>query len=408
MKNKRLLFVSFILLFILPPVGSYFKFGGMPPGYGLFPAQKVQDDPGFSEPFFIVGCIIALAITLFFVFPTWFGFKRVTPPPAPPKTQDNFPKWFWPGMIVTIISWIVMWARVDAGWKIEHYTFVPLWWGFICVLDGIVYKRNNGVSLFSSRPSTVKLLAFVSAFSWFVFEYLNFFVLENWYYPNYEIFTNFGNITWQLASYTTVLPAIFQWYWLLRTNRHMNVRYSQGPKFEFSKTWHYVSLIAGWALMALMGYFPHQLFFVLWLALIPALVPTMTLSNLWNPFTPIKTKGDWSFVMLIALATLLNGLFWEFWNFGSEWFHDYAPTNPNYWKYDIPYLDKYHIFSEMPVLGYFGYLFFGVVCWILWLTCGYLLGYNVSIGHDEGIDVDIFETPKDEQIVIKGRKAKLK
>jgi hypothetical protein len=394
MKSKRLLFVSFVLLFFLPYLGSFIRYKGFPPGYGLFPAQKVIGDPGFSLPFFVVGCCIGLFIVLFYVFPRWFGFKKVTPPPTPPATIKEFPKWFWPGLVVTLVSWFFMWARFDASWKIEHYTFVPLWWGFIFVLDGIVYRRNNGVSLMSSRPTTMKLLAIVSSFSWFVFEYLNFFVLENWYYPNDKVFTNFGNITWQIASYTTVLPAIFEWYWLLRTNKKMNVRYTEGPKYGFSKTWHYVALIAGYILMFLMGYFPHQLFFVLWLALIPAIVPTMTLSNLWNPFTPIRTKGDWSFVLLIGLATALNGLFWEFWNFGSEWFHDNAPTNPNYWKYDIPYLDKVHLFSEMPILGYFGYIFFGVVCWVLWLTMAYLTGYNPSIGHKEGIDSEIYETPE--------------
>lgn len=219
MKNKRLLFVSFVLMFILPFVGSYFRFGGTPPGYGYFPAQQGPPDPPFCLPFFIVGCIIGLFITSFYVFPSLYGFKKVTPPEEPPKTPVDFPKWFKPGLIVMLVSWFFMWARFDAEWKIEHYTFVPLWWGFICVLDGIVYKRNGGVSLMSTRPNTMKLLAAISSFSWFVFEYLNFFVLENWYYPNNEIFTNFGNITWQLASYTTVLPAIFEWYWLLRTNK---------------------------------------------------------------------------------------------------------------------------------------------------------------------------------------------
>jgi len=112
-------------------------------------------------------------------------------------------------------------------------------------------------------------------------------------------------------------------------------------------------------------------------------VPAMALAKLWSPFSPIGQRGDWSPVILIALATLVNGFFWEFWNFGSEWFHDDAPTNPNYWKYSVPYVDKFHIFSEMPVLGYFGYLLFGIVCWILWLTMAYLFSFNPSIHQDD-------------------------
>lgn len=90
-------------------------------------------------------------------------------------------------------------------------------------------------------------------------------------------------------------------------------------------------------------------------------------------------NGDWSKVILVGLATVFNGFFWEFWNFGSEWFHDDAPTNPNYWKYSVPYLDKFHIFSEMPVLGYFGYLFFGLNCWIIWLIAAYVFKFDADI-----------------------------
>lgn len=381
MKNKKLLLGSFLLVFILPYIGSYFKWGGPPPGYGLFPAQKVIDDPGFNQTIFNVCAVVALLILAFLFFPTLFGFKK---PPVEIKRERKsiqYPPWFRPSIIVLLISWFFMWGRFDVVEPLDHFTFVPLWWAFILVLDGIVYKRNNGMSLVATRPNTMKLLAIASAFSWFVFEYQNFFVLENWYYPNDKVFTNFGNISWQLLSYTTVLPAIFEWYMLLKTFKNMDERYAYGPKVKFSATGQYIWLGFGLLLLLLMGYFPHELFWVLWVSLIPALIPAMNLSNLWSPFTAIGQKGDWSFVILIAVATLLNGFFWEFWNFGSEWFHDDMPTNPNYWKYSVPYLDKYHIFSEMPILGYFGYLFFGNVCWVLWLTIAYLFNFDPSL-HD--------------------------
>ncbi len=350
----------------------------MPPGYGFFPAQKVVTDPPFNLTYFILASIVAVIILLFLLFPRIFGFKKYTPiTPPPPKV--SYPKWFYPAVVITLISWFLMWARIKILYPIEHFTFVPLWWGFIFVLDGIVYKRNGGVSLISSKPNTMKLLAVSSAFSWFVFEYLNFFVLENWYYPNNKVLTNFGNISWQLLSYTTVLPAIFEWYSLLKTFKGINNYYKKGPSIKPSNLVQWVLLILGFILLLLMGYFPFILFWVLWVSLVPVLVPAMSISKLWNPFTAISEKGDWSFVILIAIATVVNGFFWEFWNFGSEWFHDYAPTNPNYWKYAIPYLDKFHIFSEMPVLGYFGYLFFGNVCWVLWLVVAYLVGFDPSI-----------------------------
>ncbi|MCC6814979.1 MAG: small-conductance mechanosensitive channel [Saprospiraceae bacterium] len=381
MKRYWLLLISFVLTLVLPSIGSYFKFGGPPPGFGDFPAQEVELPPGFNQTYFIIACCISGAMLLFLVFPVWFGFRRVD---AQSKSKlSDYPKWFFPGLLVMIVSWFFMWGRFEIVQPIDHYTFVPLWWGFILVLDGIVYKRNAGKSLIAMRPNTMKILAASSSFSWFVFEYLNFFVLENWYYPNSKIFTNFGNISWQLASYTTVLPVIFEFYYLLKTFPSVNQRYANGPKIRVSILGLWILWILGLISMMAMGYFPYYMFFMLWVSLIPILVPAMHLGGYWTPFMDITKKGDWSSLILIALATLCTGFFWEFWNFGSEWFHDYAPTNPNYWKYSVPFLDKYHIFSEMPILGYFGYLWFGIVCWVLWLVIAYLMNFNPSVDIDQ-------------------------
>jgi hypothetical protein len=377
MKKKTLLLASFLLLFIIPFITSYIRWGGTPAGYGYFPAKEIVPPPPFNVYYFTAGVVLCLFISIFLLFPQLFGFKKADTGSSPTKVP--WPKWFKPAMIVWLVSWFLMWARIESFNNIDHFTFVPLWWGFIFVLDALVYRRNNGVSLWSSSPKTMRNLALVSSVSWFVFEFQNFFVLENWYYPNDMVLTNFGNITWQLLSYTTVLPAIFEWYWLLRTFKKIENKYKFGPKISFSKPMLRVFLLAGLLLIGLMGYFPHPLFWVLWVSLTPVLVPAMNLSNLWTPFNEISKKGDWSPVLLVAIATLLNGFFWEFWNFGSEWFHDSVPTNPNYWKYSVPYLDKIHIFSEMPILGYFGYLLFGIGCWALWLTICYLLDINPQI-----------------------------
>ena len=275
MKNKKLLIISFVLLFILPVIGSYLKWGGMPPGYGFFPAKKVLDDPPFNLTVFILYSIVAVAFLAFLLFPGLFGFKKAVTKNIQPRISHGFPSWFWPAMIILLLSWLFMWGRFKWAFPAEHYTFVPLWWAFIFVLDGIVYKRNNGVSLISSSPATMKLLAVTSAFSWFVFEYQNFFVLENWYYPNNHIFSNFGNISWQLLSYTTVLPALFEWYWFLRTFHFFRHRYSYGPKINFSKTTLYLFLGFGLALSFFMAIYPEQLFWALWLCQLLFRFPTM-------------------------------------------------------------------------------------------------------------------------------------
>ncbi len=376
-QKKFILILTFALIFILPLIGSLVKWGGLPVGYGDFPAQKVEDDPGFSVLYFSLAVIVALFITMFLVFPKLFGFKKIPESSTEPKLKTDFPVWFWWSLPVLGISWFLMWARIKVHISLEYYTFVPLWWSFILILDGIVYKRTNGFSLVSKKPHVMQLLAVVSCFSWFAFEFLNFFVIENWYYPNNQVFSNFGNVFWFSLSYTTVLPAIVEWYLLLKTFKVFRNRYRNGPKLSVSRTFLLIYYGIGLILAFGMGYYPYLLFWVLWVALVPMLSAAMALTGYWTPFTPIK-KGDWSQTVLFALATLCNGFFWEFWNFGSEWFHDSLPTNPNYWKYSVPYLDKIHIFSEMPVLGYFGYLFFGINCWIIWLIAAYVFDFDAD------------------------------
>lgn len=78
------------------------------------------------------------------------------------------------------------------------------------------------------------------------------------------------------------------------------------------------------------------------------------------------------------MSSLFNGLFWEMWNYGSA--HPTEPiANPNYWVYDVPYVNVIHIFSEMPLEGYFGYLPFGLMVWLIFIWAGKLFGFETYL-----------------------------
>ena len=51
--------------------------------------------------------------------------------------------------------------------------------------------------------------------------------------------------------------------------------------------------------------------------------------------------------------------------------------NPAFWVYSIPYVNVHHLF-EMPLLGYLGYLPFGVYCYATWLAYAYLTGIDMK------------------------------
>ena len=85
----------------------------------------------------------------------------------------------------------------------------------------------------------------------------------------------------------------------------------------------------------------------------------MSLSGKWTIFRLI-TQGNWSFVVLTGLATLANGFFYELWNEGKLWLHLTVDDNPDYRCYNVPYVVIF-LFSQMPLLGYFGYITSGSI-----------------------------------------------
>jgi len=73
----------------------------------------------------------------------------------------------------------------------------------------------------------------------------------------------------------------------------------------------------------------------------------------WGKSTIILalSQGRWQVITTPACAAILCGFFWEMWNVNSA----------AKWVYSIPFVDRFHLF-EMPLLGYAGYVPFGLEC----------------------------------------------
>jgi hypothetical protein len=375
--RKPFLLCILVLATFLPLCGSLLLWHGMPPGYGAFPPQRVEAPPGFNLYYFAAGCVVVAIMLAFLLFPRLFGFKQPAPPMPP--TYGPFPFWFKPAVVVTLVSWALMWFGPAL---IARWTFVPLWWGFIYTLDGCVYALTNGKSLVSVRKHEMLILALVSVVGWYLFEYWNYFVLANWYYPYANLLTPFGNIVWYSLSYTTVWPVCFETFMLLMAIPAIRLRWADGPKLKLPTWLVAATLVVGLALQFGIGVFPYPLFWGLWIGSLLIFGCALTLAGCWTPFDP-AAKGDWSRFILMAVATMLDGFVWEFWNFGSQAFRNGVPTNPNYWIYDIPYFNVGHFFSELPALGYFGYLFFGILVWAYWLMVAHLIDLDPDFAHDD-------------------------
>jgi hypothetical protein len=105
--------------------------------------------------------------------------------------------------------------------------------------------------------------------------------------------------------------------------------------------------------LAGIGVWPDLLFPLVWVA---PLVMLTCVDHL-NGDCPLLTlwgKGDYRHLVGPAAAALICGFFWELWNLGSL----------AKWRYSLPYVQWGHLF-EMPLLGYGGYLPFGILCWLV-------------------------------------------
>ncbi|MBL1263819.1 mechanosensitive ion channel protein MscS [Candidatus Methylomicrobium oryzae] len=368
-----------VLSIVLPLVAAWLAYPEthLPPGFGVFPPLFVEEPPGFNLIVFIALALVEAAFYLFLLFPQWFGFTIPVPPPKPAPAA--LPVWFWIGSVLTLFFWWLMWARVTPFGDLVYYAFTPLWWGFILALDGLTYRRSGGYSLLAARPKTLFISAAISIVGWLYFEYFDYFTLGNWYYPNTAdgvMPLSHGTIVLLfLIAYTTVWPAIFEWYTLLNTFPGLASRYSNGPKIALPGG---LLLWGGLLLIFAVVFAPYPLFWAMWVGPLAIVSGQLIRKNIWNPFTPMA-EGNWGPALLVAIGSLCNGFFWELWNWGSNANPDIPPTNPNYWIYDIPYVNVIHIFAEMPILGYIGYIPFGILVWVVFIWFGKVFGFDTEL-----------------------------
>jgi len=148
--------------------------------------------------------------------------------------------------------------------------------------------------------------------------------------------------------FSTVLPAVASTRDWLKTFPRLDGLALAPLRAPAGLSW--AALIAGAIALAAIGLWPEQLFSMLWIAPLLVLLGLQQLLLGDTLLAPVA-RGDLRPLLQPALAGLVCGLCWELWNYGSL----------AKWHYSIPYVQRFAVF-EMPVLGYAGYLPFGVEC----------------------------------------------
>jgi len=263
--------------------------------------------------------------------------------------QYPFPRWGWSGILTGLIFWVLAWNRFDWFRPFQPHTFTPLWLSFIVVANALTFKRK-GNCLITEKRGYFLLLFPASAVFWWFFEYLNRFV-QNWHYVGVR-FSPGEYVLYATLSFSTVLPAVMSVREYLLTFSRLQKGYANYLPSGFLGSRRMAGCILATAAtgLSLTGVWPDYLFALLWLAPLLALISVQVLTGESHVLAGLQT-GDWRLIVASALAALVCGWFWEMWNF-------YSLAK---WHYSIPYVDRFRIF-EMPLLGYAGYLPFGLEC----------------------------------------------
>lgn len=343
MRALAALVVSALLVWAAPLTGLILA--GRPVAAFLHfpPRTEVIAQPPFAWSVFLLFCVPAYcALSLYCA-----ALSRTAPGPRTPNAA-RFPWWGFLGVALVAIGWTLAWsAAVPPAWR--GHTFTLLWLGYILAVNGLLWRRS-GTSLLTHRTRWFLALFAVSAGFWWLFEYLNQFV-RNWYYGGVEAASDWDYFLRATLPFATVLPAVAStWAWLRQRPR---IEAMDLPAVRGHPVLPWIALATGILTLAAIGLVPAFLFPLLWIAPVLVLAGLQQILVGETVFSGLA-HGDWRPVLQPALAALACGILWELWNWGSL----------AKWHYAIPYVERFRVF-EMPVLGYAGYLPFGIECAIV-------------------------------------------
>lgn len=246
------------------------------------------------------------------------------------------------GIVLIAIVWPMAWFGPEpAAW----YTFFPLWLGYVMTVDGLTLLRS-GTSLLARDSRRFALLFAFSVPLWWLFEFANEF-LQNWLYQLPRDYSRLVYFALASLAFSTVMPAIFATAELYRTFSPF-ARTSRWIMIAPSR----VGLVAiagfGLAMFVASLVFPDVAFALVWIGVFLFLDPINALTG-GKSIAAQVAGGRWDTVLVLFMAGITCGFFWEMWNINS------MPK----WIYDVPVAAGPKLF-EMPLLGYGGYFPFAL------------------------------------------------
>ena len=246
------------------------------------------------------------------------------------------------GLFLLAIAWPLAWAGLS---PLSEHTFFPLWLGYILAADGLT-ERRAGDSLLRRDWRRFILLFLFSIPLWWLFEFANRF-LGNWRYIEARDYPTVVQVALSSLAFSTVMPAIFVTAELWRTVGPFR-RPIRWIRIAPSPAGLLAILFLGLAMFIGSLSFPGVLYPLVWIGLFLALDVLNALTG-GHSIAAQVAERRWDTVLVLFLAGITCGIFWELWNYWS------LPK----WVYDVPHISMPQLF-EMPLLGYGGYLPFAL------------------------------------------------
>jgi hypothetical protein len=251
---------------------------------------------------------------------------------------------FLGGIAITASFWIAAWGNFGI---VSQYSFLPLWLGYVLTVNG-ASEVFLGTSLIRRMGLSFIWLFAASIPLWWFFERINA-IVQNWHYIVVGPISDVHYFIQASLDFATVIPAVLSTSFLFFLILDVRVRALNLRPTKARRLYIFLALLTGLTFFFLLPIFPDETFPLVWVA--PFLVLEPVAYALGLPCVlKLVERGEWTIPISTMIGTLFTGFWWELWNYFS------LPK----WYYTIPYVGFWKVF-EMPVLGYLGYPFFGLV-----------------------------------------------
>ncbi len=265
------------------------------------------------------------------------------------KKKYEFKLHGWVGIFLILLaeSGVIFQHDSCVAYRIGVWTTPLCWWGYIFLLDAIIF-RLKGSSLICDRRRNFLLQLPLSVIIWLLFELYNLH-LVNWKYIGLP--TNPVELCLGMGlAFATIMPGMFLTAELLET-LHIFDRF-RIAKLKVTNRIIYGGIILGFffvmAPLLLPGNSAKYLFGLVWTGFV-LLIEPIVYSSKGDSLLRDLENGILKRILSLFTAGFICGFLWEFWNYWA----------PSKWVYTAPFMQDLKIF-EMPVAGFLG---FGPFAW---------------------------------------------